>query len=319
MKVAVIHDWNVDLEQEATWCDGLAAAINILGKKHEVRFFAGYGTEMELKGTYFPIYLTPEDKIVERVKEYAPDVILHWADFSRPTAQPMRELGIPMAICFAAGEAVNYNTPYFDHIFVESKVYMDKLNSAGYDNVSIAFGTNTELFKPIDSQAKIFDAMMAGTFAIWKRYNLFAGATKDMLACAVGYMYPDSWEKECYEDCEKAGDLVLPHVSAQALHRLYAASKCVVIPSRSDGGSQRTVLEAMAMNVPLIVTDSDKFDYVRGQRVFVADPTVESIRGYIEAILDGGTEVNTRDYVVENWSEYNYAYALEKGLESLLK
>lgn len=222
-----------------------------------------------------------------------------------------------MAICFAGGEAVTYNTPYFDHIFVESEVYKTKLNEAGYDNVSIAFGTNTELFKPVSGQPKLYDTLFPGTFALWKRHQLYAQAVQGLRSLAVGYIYEDH-EQECWQDCLKNGVMIMPHVSAETLRYLYAASHVVVVPSLSSGGSQRTVLEAMAMNIPLVVTDSDKFDYARGHGVWEADPTKESIRGIVDVLLDGEPEVDTRRYVLDNWSEFNYAEALEKGLKSIV-
>lgn len=315
MKIAHILDWEPSIYQLVVYEDGLMAALKeLMSRGHEVKFFT-CGKDQVIDTPLFEATVTSD--MVKSVREFSPDVILHHADFTRPHAQPLRELGIPMAICFAGGEAINYNTPYFDHIFVESQVYKERLQEGGYTNVSIAFGTNTNLFKPIETQAKVFDALMPGTYAIWKRHELFAKATSDLLAVTAGYMYPDSWEKECYEVCEKAGNVVLPHVSAQTLHRLYASSKCVVVPSRSDGGSQRTVLEAMAMNVPLIVTDSDKYDYITDEVVRV-EPVVDDLWHAIMDVDIKGTVVNTREHILANWSEFTYADSLEGGLKSLL-
>lgn len=123
----------------------------------------------------------------------------------------------------------------------------------------------------------------------------------------------ETHEQECWQVCLDNGVVVLPHVSANVLRNLYAASKVCVIPSMSSGGSQRTVLEAMAMNVPVVVTDSDKFDYDGLIRV---EPTIEAVREGIEKALLSQTD--TRDYILEKWSHIQYANALEKGLESIL-
>lgn len=316
MRIAFVHDWGVDYQQELDWQDGLSAALAELEKRgHEVhRFVWGFRDQV------IPNRLGDINVAIDlpgAVAAVEPDVILHWADMTRPAAVPLAELGKPMAICFAGGEVDNYNTPLFDHIFVESKVYKEKLNAAGYNNVSIAFGTNTDLFSPT-RQNKQFDTIFPATFAAWKRHDLYAHSVMGLRSLAVGYIYKDH-EQECWEECLKLGTTILPHVSAQVLHYLYAASRVCVIPSLSSGGSQRTVLEAMAMNLPLIITDSDKYDYAHESGgVFVADPTPESIRGYINAILDGEHEVNTRDYVLENWSHIQYAEALERGLEQIV-
>lgn len=303
MKINFCWDWEPSAEQTIQLNDGLAAALRELENRgHTVNRY----TDSPLKvGNFSPVS-----------EMSGADVILHWADFTRPNAKPHRELGIPMAICFAGGEAVNYNTPYFDHIFVESQVYKDKLEKAGYDNVSIAFGTNTELFTPVD-QPKAFDTIFPATFAAWKRHDLYSQAVHGLTSLAVGYMYHDH-EQECWQDCIKRGVTVMPHVSAEALHRLYAASKACVITSLSSGGSQRTVLEAMAMNLPLVVTDSDKFDYVNERDdVWRVDADPQAIREAVNFIIENNITVNTRDYVLENWSEKTYADRLEDGLKAI--
>lgn len=306
MKVSLLWDWTPELSQTITWQDGLAAAIKELRTRHEVQIVIPGEQDTVIDHIYFPIQVAED--VVRTISEFKPDVILHWADMTRPHAVPLATLGIPQAICFAGGEALGYNWQIFNHIFVESQVYLETFKKAGAE-ASIAFGTNTDLFKPVE-QPKMFDALFPATFAAWKRHDLFAKATEGLRALACGYMY-ETHEQECWQVCLDNGVMVLPHVSAPVLHRLYAASETVVIPSKSEGGSQRTVLEALAMNIPVIVTDSDKFDY---EGVIRVEPTVEAIREAIEL----AEHQNTRDYIVENWSHINYANALEKGLESII-
>lgn len=311
MKIAFLWDWYNNSYQTITWKDGLAAALRELIKRgHEVKVIT-CGNDMVIDHEYFPITVT--SNVIDTVDLFHPDVILHWGDFTRPHAKPLSELGIPMAICFAGGEPINDNTPYFKHIFVESKVYLDRLNDEGYDNVSIAFGTNTELFTPFDN-VKQFDVIFPATFALWKRHGLYAQSVQGMRSLAVGYMYADH-EQECWKDCIRYGVTILPHVSAETLRYLYASSKSCVVTSESGGGSQRTVLEAMAMNVPLVVTDSDKFDYITDE-VEKVEPTKEAIREATEKQIC--MIVNTREHVLNNWSERNYADELEKRLNSII-
>lgn len=314
MKIDFVWDWPSEDIQTLTWQDGLAAALKeLLARGHEVRVFTSGLYRRTLDHPYFPIGVT--DEIVAEIKAWTPDVILHWGDFTRPHAKPLKELGIPMAICFAGGAIDAENNVLFDHIFVESEVYKEKLEHNGFDNVSIAFGTNTELFKPL-VQPKIFDTIFPATFALWKRHDLYAPATKGLRSLAVGYMYNDH-EQECWQVCLDNDVAIMPHVSAEALHYLYAMSKICVITSKSNGGSQRTVLEAMAMNLPVIVTDSDKFDFA-AERVYHCDPNIQELRAYIDTLLDGEPDINTREYVVNNWSEVSYADSLEAGLKAII-
>lgn len=313
LKIAFVWDWNPEYSQAITWMDGLAAALKeLINRGHEVGVFLPGVENNLIKHPYFDMIVAKDLPVV--IHTWNPDVILHWGDMTRPNAVPLRELNKPMAICFAGGEPLNYNTGYFEHIFVESEVYRKVFEDAGY-STSIAFGTNTELFTPI-KQNKVFDTIFPATFAAWKHHEIYARAVSGRPSLAVGYMYPDH-EQECWQVCIDNGVTVLPHVSAEALHYLYASSRVCVITSASNGGSQRTVLEAMAMNLPLIVTDSDKFDYARG-RVFECDPNPEAVRGFVGALADGDTEVSTRQYIIENWSEYTYADSLIAGLRSIV-
>ncbi len=308
MKIAFVWDWPPTFEQTITWKDGLAAAIRELSNRgHDVRVYAD--TDKHIEHEYFMIR-----PISSYLYDNSPtDVVLMWGDMTRPNAMRFARLGVPMAICFAGGEALSYNTELFDHIFVESEVYRKKFADAGY-SVSMAFGTNTELFKPESRQQPIFDVLFPATYARWKRHELLASATKDLKVCTAGYMYPDTRESDCYEVMQDSGALVLPHVSAEALRALYAASKCVVIPSMSSGGSQRTVLEAMAMNVPVVVTDSDKYDQLY---LFRVEPNAIAIREMIDQLNGDNWPVNSREYILEKWSHITYADALEKELSRL--
>lgn len=312
MRISFVWDWISEDSQTHTWRDGLAAAVKeLMNRGHEVQFLTCGKTDYVLHHPYFDIQVSTDIK--RDVAGWQPDVVLMWGDTTRPNAEPVSELGIPMALCFAGGEVGGGTQGYFQHVFVESEVYKSGFIRR-HIPVSIAFGTNTELFKPTP-QPKLIDTLMVGTFALWKRHELYAKSVEGLRSLAVGYMYDDH-EQECWQVCLDHGTTILPHVSAETLRYLYAASKVCVIPSLSSGGSQRTVLEAMSMNLPLVVCDSDKFDYVEGQEVLRVDPTIPAIREAVEASLD--KEVNTRDFILENWSEFTYADALEKGLYEIV-
>jgi glycosyltransferase involved in cell wall biosynthesis len=320
MRIAFIHDWEPDYNQELTWRDGLSRAVQILGERNQLKFFTLGQEQTVLPHPFFDIHVMPSSEALrESVAAFFPDVILHWADMTRPNAKSLFSLGKPQAICYAGGNTQAGNDVFFDHIFVESKVYKEAFTRMG-QSVSTAFGTNTELFKPIPEMAKHFDVFFPATYCDWKRHKLFAEATDGLKACTAGFMYQVQ-ERYCYEYPRSKGVLTLPHVDANTLRFLYAGSKCVVITSRADGGSQRTVLEAMAMNIPVVVTaDSDKTsEYLRdaGLGEYVVPPDKQSIREAVEKILGGADYPETRPYIMEKWSEYCYADNIEKGLKTL--
>jgi hypothetical protein len=305
MRIAFCHDWEPEFEQELTWADGLAAAMKELATRHEVK---GFCPALKCPPTLIPNPYLPIEcvsDVTAAVQAFSPDAILVWGDRARPNMKPLAALGIPMYLLFSGGPTEDGDFHLFKHIFVENEVYRKQLSR--FSNVSIAFGTNTDLFTPLPDQAKVFDVLFPATFAIWKRHRLWAQAVEGLKSCAVGYMY-DTHEDQCWKDCEKAGALVLPHVSGKALRRLYAASKCVAITSNNDGGSQRTVLEAMSMNIPVIVNNESQknIEYP----VISANPDPRTFRH----LIDNVQLVETRQWVLDNASHIIYAKQIETHL-----
>ncbi len=310
--------------QALTWNDGLCAALRILSERHDLRYFTVGDARFDLKNNGLDMSFVPEgDTFVQAVRDYAPDVILHWADATRPHAEPLKQLGKPMALCFAGGNPFGPTWHLFDHIFVESNSYLMQYQNRGMGHmVSTAFGTNTKLFDPSHAQAKgqskIFDVCFPATYCDWKRHKLFAESVKGYSSICAGFKYDDH-ETYCWEAADAAGALSLPHVSPEALRTIYAASRSCVITSHWTGGSQRTVLEAMAMNLPLVVmSDSDKTSehVVECEQGFVVSPEPQAIRQAISEAIR--TPVNTREYILSKWSEAHYADAIEAGLKKIV-
>ena len=107
---------------------------------------------------------------------------------------------------------------------------------------------------------------------------------------------------------------------AESVAYLYNMAKTVLVTSQDNGGSQRTVLEAMACNIPVIaMADSTMTtEYVRecGQGEIV-EPNVPDIQKAVERLKD--TKVTTRDWILENYSEYQYADKVRDGILSICK
>lgn len=311
MNIAFVWDWEPNIEFAVHWKDGLAAALRELSKRHSVDVYTDIYTPIahdyfEISGIYR----------LEYEAKYA-DVICVWGDMSRPHIRELAEYGKPLVNMFAGGELFTKNTDLFDHIFVESQVYLDQFLERGY-SASLAFGTNTEMFKPLpgrthklEGQRKVFDVFFPGAYAAWKRHKLLAEALNpDFLVCTAGVS--QKIEKECYQDMQDIGALVLPFVGPEALNVLYNSARTVVVPSHSEGGSQRTVLEAMACNVPVIATDSDKFDAMEDYG-YTVNPDPESIHDAIKFAL-GEEPEDTRSYIEQEWSHITYANKIEEEL-----
>lgn len=316
MKIAFVWDWQNDPEQLFTWKDGLAAAIRLLSQRHEVAVWTCGQIKGDYIHQYFPIRMTFEgDVLAEEVKEWNPDVILVWGDMTRPSQAPLSKLKKPMACCFAGGATDGPNWYRFGHVFVENEEYRKKFEEQGA-SASIAFGTNTELYKPLEAPKSI-DVYFPATFADWKRHDLFMKSVSGMRSMCVGYMYPVS-ERYCWEEPMKRGVTVAPHVSADVNRMLMGQSKCVLVTSKNVGGSQRTVLEALSMNTPVVVmSDNHKCcEYLEsiGKNDWIVEPDPVKINEKIKSV----TPVDTRSLITGKWDEKTYADRLEEGLKSIL-
>lgn len=320
MKIAICWDWDNEISQLITWEDGFAAMFKELGKMAEVKVFTQLKRidgDMTLPHPYFPIHCSKDHYDMEKaVHGWKPDFVLFWADMTRP-AIPNLCATYPSGILFSGGEPITPWTHKFDVIFTESADYLEIFKSHGL-NAHQAFGTNTTLFKP-KKQPKIFDSFFPATFAEWKRHNLFAEATRGLKSYACGWK--QQFDIKSYEVCEKNGVFTTNHMTSHVLADVYNASKTVLVTSADNGGSQRTVLEAMACNVPCIVmSDSKKTsEYLinAGYSGLVSEPNVQAIREKINEWSD--KEVNTREWVVNSMSEFTWSKKVYEEICHILK
>ncbi len=273
MKLAFICE--MPPEHFVWWKDGLYAALSYLREN--------YGWEIGVFN--IPSLSSPTIDIEGW------DFGLFWGALNRP--QHKFKIFPKQGLCFSGGPHVDSSLTNFDVVFAESDLDLEEFKKQNI-NVVKAFGTNTQLFRPIPEQPKVFDYLYSAAYALWKRHNLFAETvvSRKATGLAVGYMQPDGWEKECYEICQKNGIPALDWVPPQTLVYLYNMARKVLITANPDGGCQRTVLEAKACNIPVeILSDSPKLLELK----------------YL-----------TRDEVLNNWSEKSYGEALKKGIEGVL-
>lgn len=312
-RLSVICDWDSPLLVVATRQDGFFKALEILNKEWEVKFYR-IGKEGLIPHPYVPVIQRPSPELLaQSVLKDKPDAILFFRDFTSPTIDFVKNKGIPIAICLTGGPFRD-NLDAYQLVFVESDVYKKEFERLG-KRVIKAFGIDTEIFKPI-KQPKIWDAIFPAYFANWKRHSIFAEALGGK-GLAVGWMNQNQ-ETECWRICQEKGTMVLSHVSQTAVAYLLNSSRTCVITSDSSGGSQRTVLESMACNIPVIaMNDSDKTtEYIRDCGVGeIINPDSESIRKAIEKWKE--KRVDSRDWILENYSAEIYAQKLKEGILSI--
>lgn len=284
MKIAIVHPWN-----QAKWIfplmhDGLKAAMNLIGQKHQVDWF--------LQGD-------------EPDKSY--DWILPWGVGSLPFNNTIEKFKGRKALICAGHPQDTANFDKFEAIFVESPQVYEQIRAKGYRTI-LAFGTDTDFFKPRDEK-KMFDAFFPATFSPWKRQSLFAHAVKDR-GMACGFVQPDGGPEllACEENNTYTMTGLIP---TRLVSQMYNMTNSVVITAWH--GSERTALEAMASNVPLVVTkDNDLTCSLLTDECIKVDPS-NVRKGFLEAL---GRKVNTREHILENYSHVKYAQKLLKVLEA---
>ena len=285
LKIAIIHPF-----EKARWVfpiqhDGLKAALNLIGQKHQVDW-------------YLESYV-PDDSY---------DWIIPWGVGSLTFNYSIEKYKGRKALLCAGHPDDLENIDKFETVFVESPEVYEQMKEH-CKQIILAFGTDTDFFKPTENK-KMFDAFFPATYSPWKRQRLF-GLAIGSRGLTCGYMQPDGVEdyKTCVENNTYTLVGILPTV---LIAQLYNMSRTCVVPAWH--GSERTVLEAMSTNIPLVVVKDNILACSLVTDVCIkVDPNPQALReGFYRALEK---KVNTREYVIENYSHIIYA---EKLLRVLL-
>jgi len=283
-RVALVHPNERAKWSEAITWDGLHAALEIVGDKHEVKWFL----ENE----------RPDDSY---------DWIIPWGVGSEPFNNTIEHYSARKALLCAGHPHDTKNFEKFEAIFVESPAVAKKIL---HPKVVVAFGTDTQFFKP-RSEEKLFDVFFPGTFSPWKRQDLLVEAAKGLRLLTCGVVQPDG--QNLALQCQNNGYCLQGLVPTRIVAKLYNMSRVVVIPAWH--GSERTALEAMSSNIPLVIAlDNETACSLAAENVFVANPDPDSLRESIDLALR--SDVGTRDHVLNNYSEKIYAEKILEVIES---
>lgn len=299
-KIAFVWQGVSDPLVRAHWNDGLSAAMTILEKEYEVT------------------YHEPTEHIQDK------DLILYWeapctcAGKDREKYRNIQYSSIPSILLFAGGPIKPEWVEGFQRIIIESEHNIQEFNDIGID-VGRAFGINENIFKP-EKMEKEYDAIFHGTWAGWKRQDLFA-KTFGKRGIAIGQL--QEGDRDGYTACVQLGVHTFAHMNREDI--VDYINKSVVCVNTCDywGGGQRTTLEAMACGIPVIVMkDSPKnCEYIiNSGGGAISDPEPERIREKFNEVVANydNMSLNAIDYVKNNWTSVHYAAALKEEIDKLL-
>lgn len=253
------------------WRDGLRRALEILDTKYHVDIAMGQ-----------------DYKIAS--KDY--DAVLIWADSNEETIDYFADWKTRKGIILTTNPDNVENLRKYNIVFCESKPVLRESRSVGLNAIQ-AFGTDTAFYKPT-GRDKDIPFFYPATFSPWKLQRNIA-YLKDSLVC-VGTVQPDG--QEDLQKCLDAGVQVrIGYYSPKVIHEYYDRCKEVLVPAIH--GSERTVLEAMSMDMLPVVSIINGKAYS-----FVS----EFINSHFES---------PRAFVKQKYSAERYARRLEEGLRLL--
>lgn len=272
MRICFIWYWNRASEISPNWRDGYTACVEELGKEHDI-----------------DVYM--DEDLPDPAEPY--DFIWLWADPNSPVLQEIQNRQGKKGVSLTTMPQNMQNLKGLDVIYCESQPVTDAVRAAGFHAVK-AFGTDEQFFSPDDSVEKTIPYFYPATFSPWKRQSELA-YLGPLLTC-VGTVQPDGLAEK--EACDLAAvNIEEGYFPAQKIRDMYRRTQRIIIPAVH--GSERTVLEAMSMNIPVEVTHPD---------------TNFKTASYLEEYKKSGCK-STREFILKEYSAAKFAENIMKGLK----
>jgi hypothetical protein len=286
MKICFLVDLPKGLWQ---WDDGLREALRLLESKYDICY--------HLDGN---------------LGSHIPDIVFAWGGTLAKTYKEGLAYKGKKALFFAGGPRNPELFTGYDIVFFENDLHTYEVRGKGI-NCLTAFGTNTRIFKPMH-QPKLFDCVYPGAFGLWKRKDLYARATREFRSFTFGNI--QEHEPECWQVCVDNGIAVSADLPQDRVPYIMNMSRTVVLLPVPDIGGQRTILEAMACKIPVIIpNDAPLLVEYAAHGGMVVEPTEEAIAFAIRWPVDM-TEM-AYQYIMENRTERHYAATIEEGLKRI--
>lgn len=270
------------------WADGLYAAMKILEKDYSITYHLDGKCNCKTR----------------------PNLVMAWGGTMSGPYNNALTMKCPRLLLFAGGYRESTYFKEFDMVCFENDFHTNIARTQGVRCMT-AFGTNTKVFKPL-IQPKIFDVVYPGAFGLWKRKDLFARSVKGLKALTFGNI--QYHEMECFQVCVDNDIAVSSDLPQEAVPYYLAMSKTVLVLPVEHIGGQRTVIEAMAMKLPIIVPSDAPLvcEFARHGGIIV-DPKPDDIR---QAIRNAPPVNETGyEYIMDTLTEEHYADKLKIAID----
>ncbi len=250
------------------WHDGLKAAIEIIGEKQNVDYYFGEDYK-QLNEDY--------------------NAYLFWGDSNDHAIDLFMNKSGTKGLVLTTSPTDFLNLKNYDVVFCESKPVYDECRAQGIHAIH-AFGTDTDFFSPDDTKKDI-PYFYPATFSPWKRQSAIAHYGQ-LLYC-VGTLQPDG-QAELQACLDNHVNVAQGYFKAEYIRDLYRRAREVPIPAIH--GSERTILEAMSMDLfPQVNPENKAYAIINQFKNLDYD--------------------SPREFVVKYYGHEQYAKKLMKGLE----
>lgn len=279
LKIALVWWFDKSGEIFDNYRDGVRAAMEVVGKKHKVSWYLDKTMPEPGKADFLLFWSSTNETYFGKLEKYKKE---------------------KKGLLLTTDPHVPENLHRLDVVYCESDPICKAVRAHGVRAVK-AFGTDTNFFKPDHKTKKDIDYFYPATFSPWKRQDEIADYG-DRLVC-VGTIQPDG--QDIYNRCVNRGvRCKVGYFPVEEIREFYRRAKNVPIPAIH--GSERTVLEAMSMNIlPQVIhpTNRRTFSYlVEYQQEKRLKP-----------------KLTPREFVLKNYSHKIYAKQIMKGINEVMK
>lgn len=259
MSIGVVWFWDRASEIWDNWRDGYRAAFEVIAKDHKVDWF-----------------------LDKKLPDKGYDYIHVWDDSNSQALRLVRPLAPKIGLSLTTDPHNFENMRLADVIFAESDPVVEAVRRQGL-RVIKAFGTDTDYFYPKDCEKDI-EYFYPATFSPWKRQDELSYLGDKITM--IGTIQPDG--QEIYEKCKASGcKIEVGYFPVEKIRDYYWRTKQILIPAVH--GSERTVLEAMSMNIPVQITHIEvnrrADSYIKEQHQSGLTPRDFTIKNYSHEVM----------------------------------